>query len=446
VSGVRVTRVRFRPFDRTTARHYAATGEPMDKAGAYGIQGLGGTLVEGIEGDFSTVVGLSVPSWSGSFPRPGGRTASRPRAGALARVGGGGSPVPTLSHLLQRRLPRRAPGPRLPRRCVPLAHASGVAQRRGHAGPAPGREPPALRGGRPRGSALRAGPGRRVRGAGLSRIELAAELVDAGSRWRSVLDRPLSGAPGCAVAGGPSPEAPARTQVRTRVLPPPPALPCRLPPGADGLPRRAVSGRPGGVGSIAMAELPAPEGSHAGPRRFRGPGISPAGGGEAGGNAGDAGFEPTAFTLYVQLRGCIGIPGSSRPPTSSPGDRSMRKDRRFFAGLVGVAAVVTWLIWTGISETMVYYLTPTELMARVDADPMLQERGVRVSGSVVQGSYRVLHRRAPPHLPGLRSRGARRHPHRPLPASDPRHLQRRRRRGGHGGRYKGTGSSRPPRC
>jgi cytochrome c-type biogenesis protein CcmE len=67
----------------------------------------------------------------------------------------------------------------------------------------------------------------------------------------------------------------------------------------------------------------------------------------------------------------------------------MRKDRRFFAGLVGVAAVVTWLIWTGISETMVYYMTPTELMARVDADPMLEERGVRVSGSVVQGSYRA---------------------------------------------------------
>jgi cytochrome c-type biogenesis protein CcmE len=67
----------------------------------------------------------------------------------------------------------------------------------------------------------------------------------------------------------------------------------------------------------------------------------------------------------------------------------MRKDRRFFTGLVGVAAVVTWLIWTGISETMVYYMTPTELMARVDVDPMLEERGVRVSGSVVQGSYRA---------------------------------------------------------
>jgi len=61
VSGVEVTRVRFRPFEEATARAYAATGEPMDKAGAYGIQGMGGALVEGIEGDFSAVVGLSVP-------------------------------------------------------------------------------------------------------------------------------------------------------------------------------------------------------------------------------------------------------------------------------------------------------------------------------------------------------------------------------------------------
>jgi cytochrome c-type biogenesis protein CcmE len=65
----------------------------------------------------------------------------------------------------------------------------------------------------------------------------------------------------------------------------------------------------------------------------------------------------------------------------------MKKDRRFYAGLAGVTAVVTWLIWTGISDTMVYYLTPTELMARAEADPMSMERGVRVSGNVVQGSY-----------------------------------------------------------
>ncbi len=65
----------------------------------------------------------------------------------------------------------------------------------------------------------------------------------------------------------------------------------------------------------------------------------------------------------------------------------MRRDRRFFAGLGVVTLAVTWLIWTGISETMVFYLTPTELMARAEADPLHAERGVRVSGHVVPGSY-----------------------------------------------------------
>jgi cytochrome c-type biogenesis protein CcmE len=65
----------------------------------------------------------------------------------------------------------------------------------------------------------------------------------------------------------------------------------------------------------------------------------------------------------------------------------MRRDRRFFAGLGVVTLAVTWLIWTGISDTMVYYLTPTELMARAEGDPLASERGVRVSGHVVPGSY-----------------------------------------------------------
>ena len=43
----------------------------------------------------------------------------------------------------------------------------------------------------------------------------------------------------------------------------------------------------------------------------------------------------------------------------------MKKNPRFMVGLVGVAAVVTYLIWTGVSETMVYYLTPVELLERL---------------------------------------------------------------------------------
>jgi septum formation protein len=60
-SGAQSTEVRFRPFDEAFAQAYAATGEPMDKAGAYGIQGLGSVLVEGVVGDWSGVVGLPVP-------------------------------------------------------------------------------------------------------------------------------------------------------------------------------------------------------------------------------------------------------------------------------------------------------------------------------------------------------------------------------------------------
>ncbi len=52
------TEVRFRPFDEAVARRYWATGEPADKAGAYGIQGRGAALVEHINGSYSGVVGL----------------------------------------------------------------------------------------------------------------------------------------------------------------------------------------------------------------------------------------------------------------------------------------------------------------------------------------------------------------------------------------------------
>ena len=54
------TNVYFRTCGEAELRAYIATGEPMDKAGAYGIQGLGSLFVEKIDGDFYNVMGLPV--------------------------------------------------------------------------------------------------------------------------------------------------------------------------------------------------------------------------------------------------------------------------------------------------------------------------------------------------------------------------------------------------
>lgn len=56
------TAVKFYPLSEEEICGYIATGEPADKAGAYGIQGYGSVLVEGIEGDFFNVMGLPVAS------------------------------------------------------------------------------------------------------------------------------------------------------------------------------------------------------------------------------------------------------------------------------------------------------------------------------------------------------------------------------------------------
>ena len=52
------TKVRMTNFSKDLAKQYIATGEPADKAGAYGIQGYGAVLVDSIEGSYSGVVGL----------------------------------------------------------------------------------------------------------------------------------------------------------------------------------------------------------------------------------------------------------------------------------------------------------------------------------------------------------------------------------------------------
>ena len=57
------TGVTMYPFDEDEALDYIASGEPMDKAGAYGIQGIGARLVEKIEGDYNNVVGFPLSAF-----------------------------------------------------------------------------------------------------------------------------------------------------------------------------------------------------------------------------------------------------------------------------------------------------------------------------------------------------------------------------------------------
>ena len=59
-SGVATTAVFFREMTDSEIEDYVDSGDPMDKAGSYGIQSGGGKFVERIEGDYDTVVGLSV--------------------------------------------------------------------------------------------------------------------------------------------------------------------------------------------------------------------------------------------------------------------------------------------------------------------------------------------------------------------------------------------------
>jgi septum formation protein len=60
-AGVERSRVAFAPLSRREIDWYVATGEPMDKAGAYAIQGRGGLFVTAIAGNHANVVGLPLP-------------------------------------------------------------------------------------------------------------------------------------------------------------------------------------------------------------------------------------------------------------------------------------------------------------------------------------------------------------------------------------------------
>lgn len=66
-----VTDVTFRELSEREIEDYISTGEPMDKAGAYGIQGYGALLIQGISGDYYNVMGLPVCRLSGMLARFG---------------------------------------------------------------------------------------------------------------------------------------------------------------------------------------------------------------------------------------------------------------------------------------------------------------------------------------------------------------------------------------
>ena len=59
-SGLEQVGVTFRALDDEEIERYIDTGEPMDKAGAYGIQGFGATIVERVDGDYFAVMGLAL--------------------------------------------------------------------------------------------------------------------------------------------------------------------------------------------------------------------------------------------------------------------------------------------------------------------------------------------------------------------------------------------------
>lgn len=68
---LQVSRVRFRPLSRAEVRAYVATGDPLDKAGAYGVQGRAAAFIEHLEGSYSGVMGLPLFETSGLLAAAG---------------------------------------------------------------------------------------------------------------------------------------------------------------------------------------------------------------------------------------------------------------------------------------------------------------------------------------------------------------------------------------
>jgi septum formation protein len=86
-AAVDTSRVRLAPLDAAEIAWYVATGEPLDKAGSYAVQGLGALFVEAITGNYSNVVGLPLPTLRRLFAEvrmaglPARREARSPAAG-----------------------------------------------------------------------------------------------------------------------------------------------------------------------------------------------------------------------------------------------------------------------------------------------------------------------------------------------------------------------------
>ncbi len=82
-SAVETSRVRIAGLSAEEVRWYVATGEPLDKAGSYAIQGLGALFVEAVEGNYTNVVGLPLPLTGRLFRELGHELLGfRPPAGA----------------------------------------------------------------------------------------------------------------------------------------------------------------------------------------------------------------------------------------------------------------------------------------------------------------------------------------------------------------------------
>ena len=78
LQAVETTCVRFAPLDEQMIRWYVSTGEPLDKAGAYGIQGHGAALIERIDGCYYNVMGLPVFRLMDLLRQMAGRFTSTP--------------------------------------------------------------------------------------------------------------------------------------------------------------------------------------------------------------------------------------------------------------------------------------------------------------------------------------------------------------------------------